>query len=760
MPQLPRKTFASLVASMLTAGLLQGAPIATESLSYNALSDGATLGAASADWTDDGALGGHELLDSNSGAGASLGAALTAGYVAGNSTFSQGARRSTWNLQGNTLSLQAGPHYISFLARTNGADSFRFEFGNGTYKRWMPFKVNNDGSVETGVENLSASNAVSAPGLWQANTTYLVVAKFDTTGGDKSLMSFYDLSDPVAAYLTEPATDGDWLLNAGFASGVTLDQLSITGSQGGVSFDEIRIGSSYADVLPVPAASSLAYTVEQPMTTQPRSWTHAVGDAGDYQIGMAWVEVDSGDMVAVEVFKNGSEQVKALMAPAGEVSRFESRIEGLDAGDTITVKITPNGGRYRAGYQIACSTPIFDGLSTFDVATYGAVGDGVTDDFAAIQAAVNAAKAAGGGIVQFDGSKIYRSVGLNDLTVEALIDLEDAANIKIAGNGATVMLHPPDRFAYVRYAENIQIDGFTIDYDPIPYYQGTITDINLANMTIDIDVPTRYPEPARGIVANPGGGDGMGRGPFFGRSFIPDAPGARSGRGENIYVESMARIGGDPRKIRIQVPDDANGVDMLPRMQDAFNNNATEFVVPELNYGHRNGSTQIYGSSRVKFSNLQYYNMAHFWLTITQNDGPVTLSNVDLEVSDPATELLASWRDGMHIKNGRWGILIEEGDWDGAAMYDDTFAIYSRRQVVVSSAANAVTLTPGFGGPETWLWQPGDWASFWSPDQGILRGMARVIRVVDVDSSSYEVTFESIPSGVLPSDIVLHEESL
>lgn len=771
MPHFPLKTFATLLTASLAAALLQGAPIASESLSYNALTDGATLGAASADWTDDGSLGGLELLDSNSGAGTSLGADYTAGYVAGNSTFSLGARRSTWDLQGNTLSLQSGPHYISFLARTNGADSFRFELGNGTYNRWMPFKVNNDGSVETGTVNLSTSNALSASGLWQADTTYLVVAKFDTAGGDKSLMSFYDLSDPAAAYLTEPASAGDWLLNAGFSSGLTLDRLTVTASQGGVSFDEIRIGSSYADVLPVPdvpeepeepAASLIGYTVEQPMTTQPRSWTHAVGDTGDYQIGMAWVQVDSGDTVAIEVFKNNSERVKALTAPAGEVTRFESRIEGLAAGDTITVKITPNGGRYRAGYQIACSTPIFDGLLTFDVhdPAYGAVGDGVTDDFAAIQAAVNAAKAAGGGIVQFDGSKTYRSVGLNDLTVEALIDLEDAANIKIAGNGATVMLHPPDRFAYVRYAENIQIDGFTIDYDPIPYYQGTITDINLANMTIDIDVPTRYPEPARGIVANPGGGDGMGRGPFFGRSFIPDAPGARSGRGENIYVESTARIGGDPRKIRIQVPDDANGADMLPRMQDAFNNNATEFVVPDLNYGHRNGSTQIYGSSRVKFSNLQYYNMAHFWLTITQNDGPVTLSNVDLEVSDPATELLASWRDGMHIKNGRWGILIEEGDWDGAAMYDDTFAIYSRRQVVVSSAANAVTLTPGFGGTETWLWQPSDWASFWSPDQETLRGMARVISVVDVDSSSYEVTFESIPSGVLPSDIVLHEESL
>ena len=51
----------------------------------------------------------------------------------------------------------------------------------------------------------------------------------------------------------------------------------------------------------------------------------------------------------------------------------------------------------------------------------GAVGDGVTDDFAAIQRAVVAARESGCGILQFDGSKTYRAIGLNDFTQEALL---------------------------------------------------------------------------------------------------------------------------------------------------------------------------------------------------------------------------------------------------------------------------------------------------------------------------------------------------
>ena len=500
---------------------------------------------------------------------------------------------------------------------------------------------------------------------------------------------------------------------------------------------------------------TLGFAVDQPITTKDRSWTHAVKEAGDYQLGMAWVETRSGDSVALEIFTNSTHRVKALYAPAGEVTRFETRIEDLAPGDTITVKVTANGGTYRIGFEVAFTTPTFGGLQVFHVADYGAAGDGATDDFLAIQAAVSAAKDAGGGIVQFDGTKTYRSVGMSDLTDETLIELDFASNVKVEGNGARIVLHPPDHFASITYAENIQVDGFTIDYDPLNYYQGTITDINVTNMTIDIEVPERYPEPMVGTSTS--------YSPFFGRAFIPESPGARSGRSGagNLYIESTELNGGS-RNVRIHVAYAAyeGGPLMQPRLQVVCDSNPTEFIVPHVLYGARDGSTDIHRSSRIKLSNLQYHNLGNFWLSIYSNHGPIALSNVDLGVGDPATELLASWRDGMHISYCRWGILIEDGDWDGAAQYDDTMAIYSRRQVVQSNSGSVATLRAVDAGRLSFLWQPGDWASFWTPDQETLRGMGRVLGVRDVESPSYEVTFESIPDGVSPNDVVLHEESL
>lgn len=203
--------FLIIVFSILT-NLASGSPNIRESFPYSMYIDGITVGAASPDWTDDESLGGHELRSTNTGLGESLAAKLTSGYTEGNRTLSSGPRRSTWNLQGHTLDLNASPYYLSFIAQTSSNASFRLEFGDSAQNRWMPFKVNVDGSVETGLSNLSESRVTSSPDLWRADTTYLIIAKFSPGTSDSLFLSFYDLSNPDAKYLTEPSTSGDWLL--------------------------------------------------------------------------------------------------------------------------------------------------------------------------------------------------------------------------------------------------------------------------------------------------------------------------------------------------------------------------------------------------------------------------------------------------------------------------------------------------------------------------------------------------------------------
>jgi hypothetical protein len=133
---------------------------------------------------------------------------------------------------------------------------------------------------------------------------------------------------------------------------------------------------------------TFVFTVDQTVTGEPKRWTHRVAEAGDYQLGMAWVEVQSGQEVEVTIMAAGK-VVKSLKAQPGLApQRLETRLENLAAGDEITVKAAPRGASYRLGYQIALGTPTFPDAEVFHVKDFGAAGDGVTDDFIAIQKAV------------------------------------------------------------------------------------------------------------------------------------------------------------------------------------------------------------------------------------------------------------------------------------------------------------------------------------------------------------------------------------
>jgi hypothetical protein len=125
--------------------------------------------------------------------------------------------------------------------------------------RWS-FGINNAGSFLVSV-NPTDANQVATGGTAAADTTYLIVARIRTntgTGGnDEVFLQAYGPGDTVIA---EPAADTDWQLRSSGGSSVTLTfaELLMANAAGATNqFDELRVGTTFADVTGVPEPASV-----------------------------------------------------------------------------------------------------------------------------------------------------------------------------------------------------------------------------------------------------------------------------------------------------------------------------------------------------------------------------------------------------------------------------------------------------------------------------------------------------------------------
>jgi hypothetical protein len=132
-------------------------------------------------------------------------------------------------------------------------------------------------------------------------------------------------------------------------------------------------------------------------------------------------------------------------------------------------------------------------LKPVNVKDFGAKGDGVTDDTAAINAAIVAAQGQGVGAVVSLPSGRYKTA----LGAEKSIRIKGADGLTFQGEGDTTIVSGDldEPVFRIDDSKSVTVRKISIDHDPLGYTQGTITGVDIPNMTCEVSIDPGYPPP-------------------------------------------------------------------------------------------------------------------------------------------------------------------------------------------------------------------------------------------------------------------------
>jgi hypothetical protein len=132
-------------------------------------------------------------------------------------------------------------------------------------------------------------------------------------------------------------------------------------------------------------------------------------------------------------------------------------------------------------------------LKPINVKDFDARGDGVTDDTAAINAAIVAAQKQGAGAVVLLPSGRYKTA----LGAEKSIRITGADGLTFQGEGDTTIVSGDLDAPVFRVLDSkgVTIRNISIDHEPLGYTQGTIMSVDIPNMTCEVSIDPGYPAP-------------------------------------------------------------------------------------------------------------------------------------------------------------------------------------------------------------------------------------------------------------------------
>lgn len=420
--------------------------------------------------------------------------------------------------------------------------------------------------------------------------------------------------------------------------------------------------------------------------------------------------------------------------------------------------------------QQATRTPAPDAPSTagpataasgprFNVKDHGATGDGSGDDAGAVAKAMVAAIAAGPGATVFfpRGRYLLRSTqrariktpypaapGIPDgyAQPDAHVLVQAARGLTLLGEPGAMLVMTSHKATGVLLERcvDVTLRQLAIDYDPLPFTQGTIVAVDPAGGTLDLRIDANYPDPTKEPFRSSTVGDGSVR-----DARTPEVLKFAAGDRGKVGLTSMAAIttlAADTVRLPV-VAARQRGIVVGDR-----------FVLPARSTGNGSAVLLLF-SQRCTFDRVTVHSSPIVAFNVQFNE-TLAFRECVIEPLPGSGRLLSTNADGIHCKYDRGGALVERCRFSG--MHDDGFTFHSRgQQLLRLESANVLIVE------RNEFFRAGDEIAMISPATGETRGTATIreaglvrwrdrlaVRLVTDRPVAGVRAFEALGEAVLP----------
>ncbi|MGO8749593.1 MAG: hypothetical protein ACLQNE_26860 [Thermoguttaceae bacterium] len=392
------------------------------------------------------------------------------------------------------------------------------------------------------------------------------------------------------------------------------------------------------------------------------------------------------------------------------------------------------------------------------VADFGARGDGVTDDGPAVQRALAEARKLPSPVtLRFEKGRTYPIKTAPSTWVFHLNGLRD---FTLDGNGSTFVLDARLRLIHLTGCTRVTVRGFSLDFDLLPFADGTIVAKNPAARSVDVRVHN-------GFALPPLGGPTREREQAYFAMFWN--PGPHSLIGEHYFLQDTQEAYPGSLKDRIIRAVAAPGFQDFAHIRE----NQTRISLPVRGVAHKvegHGASPaivIEENQDVRFEDMNVWSAPLFAVNVARNRGECIFRRFNICPKPGTGRLTSSWRDGFHVKGNYARLLWEDCHLEG--MNDDAFNIATHSsQVVAALSPTEMRIRQNF--PLGFVpYQTGDTLAAFDVYGGKLLGEAKVIRAVaegavdavhpDRPAPQLRLTLDRAMVGIAKGDLVWNQSS-